>query len=131
MGIAYSDGDMTDPEQQMIRTIAMQLSLDEIVLNSIEAAVYCELQNSKYLGLHDAYKMIGISDAASHHRTKQAYGNLLKTCHPDALQSKGLPKEMLIFGKRLSQTFNLDFDRIKAERELQGTTGKHLPGSSH
>ena len=45
MEIAYSDGDMTDPEQQMIRTIAMQLSLDEIALNSIEAVVCCELQN--------------------------------------------------------------------------------------
>ena len=117
MQVAWSDGDMADPEQQMIRIIAMQLSLNEIALNSIEAAVCCELQNIKYLDLHDAYKMIGISDAASHHHIKQAYRNLLKTYHPDALHSKGLPKEMLVFGKRLSQTFNLAYDRIKAERE--------------
>jgi len=36
MQVAYSDGDMTDPEQQMIRRIAMQLSLDEITLNIIK-----------------------------------------------------------------------------------------------
>ena len=113
MEVAYSDGDMTDPEQQMIRTIAMQLNLDEVVLNIIKAVVYCELQNIRRLDLHDAYKIIGISDAASHRDIKQAYHNLLKTYHPDALQSKGLPKEMLVFGKRLSQTFNLAYDRIK------------------
>ena len=113
MEVAYSDGDMTDPEQQMIRTIAMQLNLDEVVLNIIKAVVYCELQNIRHLDLHDAYKIIGISDAASHRDIKQAYHNLLKTYHPDALQSKGLPKEMLVFGKRLSQTFNLAYDRIK------------------
>lgn len=118
MGIAYSDGDMTDPEQQMIRTIALQLSLDEIALNSIEATVCCEFQNIKYLDLHDAYKMLGVSDAASHRDIKQAYLNLLKTYHPDALQSKGLPKEMLVFGKRLSQTFNLAYDRIKVEHKF-------------
>ena len=118
MEIAYSDGNMTNPEQQMIRAIAVQLGLDEIALNSIEATVCCELQNIKYLDLHDAYKMLGVSDAASHRDIKQAYRNLLKTYHPDALQSKGLPKEMLVFGKRLSQTFNLAYDRIKVEHKL-------------
>ncbi len=118
MEIAYSDGNMTNPEQQMIRTIALQLSLDEITLNSIEATVCCELHNIKYLDLHDAYKMLGVSDAASHRDIKQAYRNLLKTYHPHALQSKGLPKEMLVFGKRLSQTFNLAYDRIKVEHKL-------------
>ena len=118
MEIAYSDGDMTDPEQQMIRTIAMRLNLDEIALGVIEVAVCCPIQNIKYLDLDDAYKMIGVSDAASHHDIKKARLRLLRTYHPDALQAKGLPKEMLVFGKRLSQTFNLAYDRIKADRKL-------------
>ena len=115
--VAYSDGEMADPEQQMIRTIAMQLSLNETVLNTIEVAVCCASQDIKYLDLDDAYKIIGISDAASHRDIKKAWISLLKTYHPDALQAKGLPKEMLVFGKRLSQTFNLAYDRIKAERK--------------
>ena len=118
MEIAYSDGDMTDPEQQMIRTIAMRLNLDEISLDVIEVAVCCPIQNIKYLDLDDAYKMIGVSDAASHHDIKKARLRLLRTYHPDALQAKGLPKEMLVFGKRLSQTFNLAYDRIKADRKF-------------
>jgi len=118
MQVAYSDGDMIDSEQQMIRTIAMQLSLDEIALSIIEAAVCCPIQNIKYLDLDDAYKMIGVSDTASHHDIKKARLRLLRTYHPDALQAKGLPKEMLVFGKRLSQTFNLAYDRIKAERKF-------------
>ena len=118
MQVAYADGDMTDSEQQMIRTIAMQLSLDEIALSIIEVAVCCPIQNTKYLDLHDAYKIIGVSDAASHLDIKKAWISLLKTYHPDALQAKGLPKEMLVFGKRLSQTFNLAYDRIKADRKF-------------
>ena len=118
MQVAYSDGEITDPEQQMIRTIAMQLSFDEVALGIIEAAVCCEIQNIKYLDLHDAYKMIGVSDTASHHDIKKARLRLLRTYHPDALQAKGLPKEMLVFGKRLSQTFNLAYDRIKADRKF-------------
>ena len=65
MQVAYSDGDMTDPEQQMIRTIAMRLNLDEISLDVIEVAVCCPIQNIKYLDLDDAYKMIGVSEVAS------------------------------------------------------------------
>lgn len=118
MQVAYSDGDMTDPEQQMIRTIAMQLGLDETALSVLEAVVCCEIQNIKYLDLHDAYKIIGISDTASHHDIKKARLRLLRTYHPDALQAKGLPKEMLVFGKRLSQTFNLAYDRIKTDRKF-------------
>lgn len=118
MQVAYSDGDMIDSEQQMIRTIAMQLSLDEIALSIIEVAVCCEIQNIKYLDLRDAYKMIGVSEAASDHDIKKARLRLLRTYHPDALQAKGLPKEMLVFGKRLSQTFNLAYDRIKADCKL-------------
>jgi len=118
MQVAYADGDMTDSEQRMIRTIAMQLSLDEIALSIIEVAVCCPIQNTKYLDLHDAYKIIGVSDAASHLDIKKAWISLLKTYHPDALQAKGLPKEMLVFGKRLSQTFNLAYDRIKADRKF-------------
>ena len=118
MQVAYSDGDMIDSEQQMIRTIAMQLSLDEIALSIIEAAVCCEIQNIKYLDLRDAYKMIGVSEVASDHDIKKARLRLLRTYHPDALQAKGLPKEMLVFGKRLSQTFNLAYDRIKADRKF-------------
>lgn len=118
MQVAYSDGDMIDSEQQMIRTIAMQLSLDEIALSIIEAAVCYEIQNIKYLDLRDAYKMIGVSEVASDHDIKKARLRLLRTYHPDALQAKGLPKEMLVFGKRLSQTFNLAYDRIKADRKF-------------
>ena len=117
MQVAYSDGEMTDPEQQMIRKIAMQLNLDEITLNIIERAVCCEIQNIRYLNLGEAYKMIGVSEAASHSDIKKAWLSLLKTYHPDALQAKGLPKEMLVFGKKLSQTFNLAYNRIKAERK--------------
>ncbi|KKZ12466.1 MAG: hypothetical protein TE42_04520 [Candidatus Synechococcus spongiarum SP3] len=73
MQVAYSDGDIVDPEQQMIRTIAMQLNLDQIALNTIEAVVCCEIQSIKYLDLHDAYKMIGVSEAASHRDIKQAW----------------------------------------------------------
>lgn len=118
MQVAYSDGEMTDPEQQMIRTIAMHLSLNETILSTIEVAVCCEIQNIEYLDLRDAYKMIGVSEVASDHDIKKAWISLLKTYHPDALQAKGLPKEMLVFGKRLSQTFNLAYDRIKADRKF-------------
>ena len=116
MQVAYSDGDMTDPEQTMIRTIAVQLNLDQITLDIMETVIYCKFQNVKYLDLQDAYKIIGISDAASHGDIKQTYRNLLKIYHPDALQSRGLPKEMLVFGTRLSQIFNLAYDRIKESK---------------
>ena len=116
MQVAYSDGDMTDPEQKMIRAIAVQLNLDQITLDIMETVIYCKFQNVKYLDLQDAYKIIGISDAASHGDIKQAYRNLLKIYHPDALQSRDLPKEMLVFGTRLSQIFNLAYDRINESK---------------
>ncbi len=55
----------------------------------------------------------GVSDAASRGEIRKVYLNLLKTYHPDALQSKGLPREMVIFGQRLSQKFNAAYERIK------------------
>jgi len=114
MGIAYADGDMDNLEQEAIIVIAGQLDLDPTNLDIIHTAVCSELQNGRScLDLQDAYRMLGVSDAASHGEIRKVYLNLLKTYHPDALQSKGLPREMVIFGQRLSQKFNAAYERIK------------------
>ena len=105
------DTSIINSMNDIIKTISTQLEIEEIRFDSIIELTRVRSKNIKELELPIVCKIIGISNPTVNIKVIQrAAKSLKKTYHPDALRKKGLPKEMLVFGTQLSQTFNSIYD---------------------
>ncbi len=80
-GIAKSDGMVTEPEVQSIRTIAGYLYISLNDFESIKAMFYEDSES--------AYKILEIEKTATNEEVKAAYRKMVKKYHPDKLQHLG------------------------------------------
>ncbi len=61
-------------------------------------------------------KVLGVSPNTSDAEVKRAYHTLMKDYHPDVLESKGLPEEMLKFATQRTQEFSRAYGLIRQAR---------------
>ena len=80
-GIAKSDGIVTEPEVNTIKTIASYLYISQQDFESIKAMFYDSSESS--------YTILEIEKSATNDEVKKAYRKMVKKYHPDKLQHLG------------------------------------------
>lgn len=124
MQAALADGEISDPERQVIVDVCSRLGLKTDAIDALLARMQAERsfhQHWQAGAAHpgqvaEAYGVLGVSADASDAEVKRAWRRLMSQHHPDKLVSKGLPEEMMQLAKEKAQEIQAAYDLIKEVR---------------
>jgi len=134
--IALADGYMTRKEEAVLLHLAKVLGFSTSAFRKLEMPVRVsrglgDNHNSRYRPgssrtkrqpglnqhakaiLRDACSVLGVNQDDHKSTVKAAYRKLMNQYHPDKLESKGLPEEMLNLSKRKAQEIQKAYKQIK------------------
>jgi DnaJ like chaperone protein len=66
--------------------------------------------------LAEAYRVLGMTAAATNDEIKTAYRRLMNQHHPDKLVSRGLPASMIGVAEQKTQEVRAAYERLRAKR---------------
>ena len=104
--IAESDGKVSNSELAMIKNIAQIFNLTDIQFEGIK-------ESRKGSDKLNPYIVLGCSSNDDFATIRKRYLQLSKEHHPDALISKGVPKEVIEESKKKMRAINSAFDKIE------------------
>jgi len=104
--IAESDGKVSNSELAMIKNIAQIFNLTDIQFEGIKES----REGSDKL---NPYIVLGCTSNDDFATIRKRYLQLSKEHHPDALISKGVPKEVIEESKKKMRAINSAFDKIE------------------
>ncbi|VAW84920.1 DnaJ-like protein DjlA [hydrothermal vent metagenome] len=115
----YADGDLAPSERTVLLTLCEGLGFTAADLERIESMVRAEIHGHKEgagLSLDDAYAILSIKKTATDSDVKRAYRRLMSQHHPDKLEAKGLPKEMMKIAEEKTHEIRMAYEKIRDER---------------
>jgi DnaJ like chaperone protein len=104
--IAEADGNVSNSELAMIKNIAQIFNLTDIQFEGIK-------ESRKGSDKLNPYIVLGCTSNDDFATIRQRYLQLSKEHHPDALISKGVPKEVIEESKKKMRAINSAFDKIE------------------
>ena len=104
--IAESDGKVSNSELAMIKNIAQIFNLTDIQFEGIK-------ESRKGSDKLNPYIVLGCTSNDDFATIRKKYLQLSKEHHPDALISKGVPKEVIEESKKKMRAINSAFDKIE------------------
>ena len=104
--IAESDGKISNSELAMIKNIAQIFNLTDIQFEGIK-------ESRKGSDKLNPYIVLGCTSNDDFATIRKRYLQLSKEHHPDALISKGVPKEIIEESKKKMRAINSAFDKIE------------------
>ena len=104
--IAEADGKVSNSELSMIRNIAKIFGLTDIQFEGIK-------ESRKGSDKLNPYIVLGCTSKDDFATIRKRYLQLSKEHHPDALISKGVPKEVIEESKKKMRAINSAFDTIE------------------
>ena len=104
--IAEADGKVSNSELTMIRNIAEIFGLNDVQFEGIK-------ESRKGSDKLNPYVVLGCSSNDDFATIRKKYHKLSKEHHPDALISKGVPKEVIEESKKKIRAINSAFDKIE------------------
>lgn len=116
-----ADGVLHPAEHQMILRIARGLGCSAAEVEQIEAMLRAAqhggpgTQESRS-SVDEAYKVLGVSSAATDAEIKRAYRKLMSENHPDKLASRGLPESMREVAEQRTVEIGNAYQRIREAR---------------
>ena len=110
-GIAAADGDVSEPEIEVIHTISLNMGLYDSDYESIKSMFVREINASE-----NAYKILGIDPTATDEEVKKAYREMAKKNHPDLVSNLG--EEVHQAAEKKFQEINEAYEIIKKQRGL-------------
>ena len=105
-GIAQSDGNIKESEEEIIKKIAHYLYINHRDFSSIKAMFF---KNTK-----SPYKILEIPSDATEGAVKKAYRKMVKKYHPDKIV--GLGEEHIAVAKQKFQQIQWAYEEIKKQR---------------
>ena len=106
-GIAASDGNVSNPEIDVIHTISMYMGVSESDYLSFVREINAT---------DNAYKILGIDPNASDEEVKKAYREMAKKNHPDLVSNLG--EDVRQAAEKKFQEINQAYETIKKQRGL-------------
>ena len=121
LAAGYADGTLADAERQVLLKICTALGFSQADLSRLAAMIKAEIHShqpgrTKGFSSEDAYAILNIDESATDTEVKRAYRKLTNEHHPDKLQSKGLPKEMMKLAEEKTHEIRTAYERIREER---------------
>jgi DnaJ like chaperone protein len=107
--IAEADGKVSDSELSMIRNIAKTFGLSKVQFEGIK-------ESRKGSDKLNPYIVLGCTSNDDFATIRKRYLQLSKEHHPDALISKGVPKEVIEESKKKMRAINSAFDKIEKKQ---------------
>ena len=104
--IAEADGNVSQSELDMMQNIARIFGLNQAQFNSIK-------ESRKSSDKLNPYVVLGCTVNDDFATIRKKYLQLSKEHHPDALISKGVPKEVIEESKKKMRAINSAFDKIE------------------
>ncbi len=108
--IAAADGVLHDNEERYLRSVAAIFNLDDAVYRAIRAAFVVDP--------NDPYAILGVDRSVSDAGVKAHYRALVRANHPDALEARGAPDDMVVIATRKLAAINAAYEVIARERGL-------------
>lgn len=123
----YADGAVHPEERRVLLHICERLGFSAAEFAQLEALVRAAQGFAGARGqrpstapprdrVAEAYKVLGVTPAASDAEIKTAYRRLMNQHHPDKLVAKGLPEEMIALATEKTQEIKAAYETIKAVR---------------
>jgi len=115
----YADGNLALSERAVLLKLCEGLGFTAADLDRIELMVNAESHGNKVgggLSLDDAYAMLSIKKRATDSEVKRAYRRLMSQHHPDKLEAKGLPKEMMKIAEEKTHEIRMAYEKVREER---------------
>jgi len=109
--IAYADGMLHEAEEQFLMIVAEIFEVDKAKMAQIQARHGGE-------GALNPYLILGVSENDSDDVLRRAYHQAVRDNHPDQLQARGMPPEMLHVATSRMATINDAWKLIKEARKL-------------
>lgn len=118
---AYADGELSAAEREVLLNICTTLGFSEADFERLDGMVKAEIHNhrpgrTKGMSLEDAFAILNIEEAATNAEVKRSYRRLTSQHHPDKLEAKGLPKEMMKLAEEKTHEIRTAYERIREER---------------
>ncbi len=115
----YSDGELTPSERAVLLKLCEGLGFTAADLERIESMVRAEIHGHKAdggLSVDDAYAILSIKETVTDSDVKRAYRRLMSQHHPDKLEAKGLPKEMMKMAEEKTHEIRMAYEKIREKR---------------
>ena len=108
--VAYADGNLHPTEKEFLHTVAEIFEIDESGIRHVQARHDGSVQ--------DPYVVLGVAPASSDAVVRAAWLELVRANHPDQLQARGLPPEMMHIATARMAAINDAWETIRKERGL-------------
>ena len=108
--VAYADGNLHPAEEEFLHIVAEIFEIDESGIRRVQARHDGSVQ--------DPYVVLGVAPASSDAVVRAAWLELVRANHPDQLQARGLPPEMMHIATARMAAINDAWETIRKERGL-------------
>ena len=108
--IAYADGNLHPAEEEFLHIVAEIFEIDESGIRRVQARHDGSVQ--------DPYVVLGVAPASGDAVVRAAWLELVRANHPDQLQARGLPPEMMHIATARMAAINDAWETIRKERGL-------------
>ena len=108
--IAYADGNLHPAEEEFLHIVAEIFEIDKSGIRRVQARHDGSVQ--------DPYVVLGVTPASSDADARAAWLELVRANHPDQLQARGLPPEMMHIATARMADINDAWETIRKERGL-------------
>ena len=115
--LAFVDGEVSEGEDKVLKTIAEALAFDPNIYHAIFAKFESMMQNvHSKVSIDDAYTLLGMSANDDMSSIKNVYRKLVRKYHPDIIASQGKDEAYMEEATSKTQALNQAYEIIKKAR---------------
>ena len=116
--IALADGDYHPDEDRFLARVAEIFGLDEAQFRAVRARFVADARP-------DPWSVLGVTSDMSMDEIRKVWRKLVRDCHPDRMQARGVPPEAVKLAEKRLTDINRAWEEINEARGTGKHAGKH------